>query len=294
MSAPVANEIALSNILYLTDFSPASEAALPFVRAIAASHGAEVFVLHVLVPDRYISMAPECASIIDEGQEQSAEVNMQKLEPQLAGLKHETAIVRGGEVWTAVQERVQKDHIDLLVLGTRGRTGIQKLLLGSVAEEIWRHVQVPVLTVGPSTRNLRPDGRFDCMLIATDFTSESLVALPYAVAMARESHARLILLHVIRHFKKGEIFGEQTAIEALHQLNKMLPPNADLWCIPELVVKHGNPAERIVEVAGTSGADLIVLGVRQGDDFGLATHAERRTAHHVVLHAPCPVLTIRG
>ncbi len=294
MSTSVANEIALNNILYLTDFSPASEAALPFVRAFAGSHGSEVFVLHVLVPDRYISMAPECASIIDEGQAQAAETNMQQLEPQLAGLKHETAVVRGREVWTAVQALVQKNHIDLLVLGTRGRTGVQKLLLGSVAEEIWRQAQVPVLTVGPETPRVRPDGRFDCMLFATDFTPESLAAFPYAVAVARESRARLILLHVIRHFKKGEIFGEQAAIEALRQLNKMLPPDADPWCLPELVVKNGKPADRIIEVAGRSGADLIVLGVRKGDDFGLATHAERRTAHNVVVHAPCPVLTIRG
>ena len=187
-----------------------------------------------------------------------------------------------------------EENIDLLVLGTRGRTGVQKLLLGSAAEEIWRRSNLPVLTVGPETKSMRPEGRFSCVLFTTDFTLESLGAFPHAIAMARESHARLILLHVVRQFKKDETLGEQAAIEALHRLNGMLPPDAELWGLPDLMVRHGKPAEHIIDVARECGADLIVLGVRRGDDFGVATHAGRTTAHNLVVKAPCPVLTIRG
>lgn len=74
----------------------------------------------------------------------------------------------------------------------------------------------------------------------------------------------------------------------------MLPEDADLWCRPELVVKYGEPADRIIEVARTRGIDLIVLGVRNGDRFGVATHVERTTAHDVVVNASCLVLTVRG
>ena len=289
-----ANRIALDNILYLTDFSPASEAAMPLMTAIARNHDSEVFVLHVLLPDPFVCMAPECGDLIKDGQEQAAETNMQHLESHLAGLTHQTLMVHGPEVWTAIQPVMQKNDIDLLVLGTHGRTGIQRLLLGSVTEEIWRRAKVPVLTVGPANRNAKFVGRLNCVVFATDFTPESLAGYPYALSIARENHTRLILLNVIRQFKKEEILGEVSATEATHQLTKMLPPDAELGCLTELMVKHGDPAERIIEVATESGADLIVLGIRKGDNFGLATHAERTTAHDVVVNAPCPVLTIRG
>ena len=219
---------------------------------------------------------------------------MQRLEARLAGLPHQATIVRGTEIWPAVEPVMRENKIDLLVLGTHGRTGVQKLLMGSVTEEIWRRSQVPVLTVGPETRNMPAAGRFKCVLFATDFTPAAQAAFPYAAAMARETHGRVLLLHVVRQFKKEEILGEQAALESLRQMDNMLPDDADLWCVPELVVKHGRPAERILEVATRSGADLIVLGVRKGDDFGIATHAERTIAHDVVVNAACPVLTVRG
>jgi nucleotide-binding universal stress UspA family protein len=293
-SAEITKQIALNKILYLTDFSEPAASAVPFVAAIARNYGSKVYAAHVLLPDVYACMAPEFGDVVNEGLEQAAKAKMQQIEPQLAGLPHETVIVRGDEVWPALRPIMEKNKIDLVVLGTHGRTGVQKLLLGSVAEEIWRRSTVPVLTIGPAIRNAQPDGRFNCVLFATDFTRESLAGYPYAVSMARESQAHLILLHVIRQFKKEEILGELSAIEAIHQLTKMLPRDAEFWCIPELLVKHGEPAERIIEVARGSGADLIVLGIRKGDDFGVVTHARRTIAHDVVAKASCPVLTFRG
>jgi nucleotide-binding universal stress UspA family protein len=105
-------------------------------------------------------MAPECAAVINEGREEAAEASMQQLEAHLVGLSHQTAIIPGTEVWAAVGPIMQENNIDLLVLGTRGRTGVQKLLMGSVTEEIWRRSHVPVLTVGPETRNMPAWGRF--------------------------------------------------------------------------------------------------------------------------------------
>jgi nucleotide-binding universal stress UspA family protein len=81
----------------------------------------------------------------------------------------------------------------------------------------------------------------------------------------------------------------------MYELGELIPKDAELWCRPETVVKYGNPADEILEVARKHGADLIVLGVRDaGKRLGAATHLERRTAHKVVAHAHCPVLTVRG
>jgi nucleotide-binding universal stress UspA family protein len=81
----------------------------------------------------------------------------------------------------------------------------------------------------------------------------------------------------------------------MHQLYETVPEAADLWCRPEATVRFGNPADRILEAAEEHEADLIVLGVRDAAGrLGAATHLERTTAHKVVAHAGCPVLTVRG
>jgi nucleotide-binding universal stress UspA family protein len=293
-SIEIAKHITLNNILYLADFSEPSEAALPFAIAMAQKYGSRICAVHVLLPDVYARMAPEYAGVVNEGLEQDAKAKMQRIESRLDGLPHSTIVEHGPEIWPTLARIIKKSDIDLLVLGTRGRTGVQKLLLGSVAEEVLRHSNVPVLTVGPAVSGVQDGGSFRCVLFATDFTPESLAGLAYAVSIARENHSRLLLLHVVRQFKRGEMLGEISAAEVIHQLHQMLPQGAELWCRPELVVKYGKPAEHIIKVAMGSGAGLIVLGVRSGDHLGVATHVARTITHDVVANASCPVLTVRG
>ena len=292
-SAATATEIALNNVLYLTDFSDCAEAALPVATAIAREFGAKIHAMHVLLPDVYTSLAPEFGQVVAAGLEQAAEANMREIESRLSGLPHQTNVERGSHVWPTVQREVQRNNIDLVILGTHGRTGVQKFLFGSVAEEIWRRAQVPVLTIGPAVAPGASE-RFNCVLFATDFTAQSLAGLPYAVSMAREYRAHLVLLHVIRQFKQEEILGEISAADAIYHLSQIVPRDAGLYSRPELVIKYGEPAKGIVDTAKACGADLIVLSVRDGDRFGVATHLPGTTAHQVVVNASCPVLTVRG
>ncbi len=293
-SIATVNDITLNNLLYLTDFSEPAEAALPFVTAIAREYGSKIYACHILLPNVYACMAPEFGDVVFAGLEQGAEAKMQSIESRLNGLPHQTMIERGSEVRATLQRIVEENNIDLLVLGTHGRRGVQKLLLGSVAEEVWRSANVPVLTIGPGVRRAQSGEGFHCVLFATDFTAESLTGLPYAVSMARESRAHLVLLHVIRQFKKEEILGELSASDAIYHLGQLVPTDAALCHRPELEVKYGAPAQNIIDTASRCGADLIVLGIREGDVFGVATHVERTVAHEVVVSAPCPVLTVRG
>jgi nucleotide-binding universal stress UspA family protein len=191
--------VRVKNILYLTDFSEPSEAALPFATTLARGCGAKVHALHVLVPAAYVYMTPGLTAVAIEAAEENAWTEMQRVESQLAGLVHRTFVERGVEVWPAVRRAIEDDDIDLVVLGTHGRTGAEKLLLGSVAEEIFRRSPVPVLTIGPGVRSgVHNGGRFRRVLFATDFTPESLAGTPYAVALAEENQARLLLLLVMR------------------------------------------------------------------------------------------------
>ena len=289
-----ANEIGLKTILYLTDFSEPADAALPFATAIASEYGSRIYAFHIILPDVYTCMAPEFGDVVASGLEEAAGAKMQRLEPRLAGVPHATGIEWGSDVWGVLQRVVQKNNIDLVVLGTRGRTGVQKFLLGSVAEEVWRRSHVPVLTIGPQVSRTGPVERFNSVLFATDFTTQSLAGLPYAVSMAREYGAHLVLLHVIRQFKKEEVLGEASAADAIRQMSQVLPKDARLGNCPEFMVKYGEPAENIIETASQCGADLIVLGIHRGDRLGIATHVEGTIAHEVVVRAACPVLTVRG
>jgi nucleotide-binding universal stress UspA family protein len=123
-----------------------------------------------------------------------------------------------------------------------------------------------------------------------------MAAAPFAISLAQEYQARLTLLHVIDDAKAGEFVAPTDLVPASERLlRNLVPPDAELWCEPKCVVERGDSAEKILDVAGRTTADLIVLGVRKpGGVAGAATHLPIATAHKIVSHARCPVLTVRG
>ena len=298
IKAQTSKRVNLRNILFLTDFSGPSAAALPFAFSIARTCGSTVHALNVLLPSPYTYMSTGTATILLDDQEDLAKVEMQKVDAQLMGVPREIIIERGTGVWPVLSEVLKKGDIDLIVLGTQGRTGLQKILLGSSAEEVFRRSPVPVLTIGPSVRDgAHSAGRFRCVLFATDFHAVSPTAAAYAVSLAQENQARLVLLHVLPKVvnRKAQKSDERSVAEALHHLHELVPADAELWCRPEAVVRHGEPAEEILTVAKEDKADLIVLGTRGADSLAaVSSHLARATAYKVVVNATCPVLTVRG
>jgi nucleotide-binding universal stress UspA family protein len=294
---PVSERIGLKNVLFLTDFSEPSSIALPYAAMIARAYGAKVTALHVLVPSAYTYMTAEMSATLLDAQEDAAKTEMARVEADFAGLPREVIIERNIGVWPVLTDLLQEREIDLIVLGTHGRTGVKKAVFGSTAEEIFRRTSVPVLTIGPSVRrSAHHGGRFQCVLFATDFNSVSNVAASYAMTLAQENQSRLVLLHVLPAPKPGNSkkLVELSVAEALHRMVDLLPPDAELWCRPETTVEHGKPGDQILAMAERCGADLIVLGVRGMEALtGLVTRVERATAYEVIAHAPCPVLTVR-
>lgn len=298
MQPQAQSRISLNKILYLTDFSEPSEAALPYAIAIARRYDARIFALHILTPSMVVHATPEIAVAAIDAEDETAQREMSRLESELAGVTHETQVVRGVTIWPAVETAIANSDADLLVLGTHGRTGAQKFLMGSVAEEIFRRSGVPVLTIGPAAAGpVHTAARFRRILFATDFSRESLAAAPYAFSFAQEDQARLVLIHVIPESKHGNgpINTEMSVANGMHRLHELVPAEASLWCRPEAVIEFGKPAARILAAAEERVVDLIVLGVRDAANrIGPATHLDRATAHQIVAHAACPVLTIRG
>jgi nucleotide-binding universal stress UspA family protein len=296
--------ISIKNILYATDFSPVAELALPYVKGLAQQYGAKVHALHVQFPTNYPIVTPEALPHMVAVQEEQARMEAQQLDEMFAGLPHNVTISQG-DPWptngtaisAALIDAVVQQKIDLIVIGTHGRTGVGRALLGSVAEEIFRTASCPVLTVGPHvSADTERSSKMKEIIYATDFSPESLAALPFAVSLSQEHAARLTLLHVVGEDEPGDlVHAEQYAESIRRQLQNLVPPEAGLWCEARFKVVHGHPAERIVEDAIAIGADLIVLGVRSaGGHMGTTTHLMRHTAHRIVTQAQCPVFTVRG
>jgi nucleotide-binding universal stress UspA family protein len=288
--------ISLKHILYATDFSPASEAALLYVKGLSKQYGAKVHAVHVRLPATYPIVGPEMLPQVIEAAEEQAKLEAQDLHQMLASFPHDVTVSEG-EIWPTLSEIVRQQNIDLIVIGTQGRTGLGRTLLGSVAEEIFRSAPCPVLTVGPHiSKDTEHRLEMKEILFATDFSPESLSALPYAVSLAQEHQALLTILHVIGEQEVGELVHAKNYVESTQRrLRELVPSEAKPWCEQNFRVEQGPAAEKIMEVAIALGADLIVLGVRgAAGHMGATTHLLRPTAHRVVTQAECPVLTVRG
>ncbi len=253
----IGTEIAIKNILFATDFSEFSQAALPYVTALSLRYGGTVHVAHVLPdPVRVGLGAPDPAVMgaIYEGVHSAAQEKIQQLAKNLEGYPYKTYI-RHGKVAEVVADIVDSEAIDLLVLGTHGRTGLGRLLMGSVAEEVFRVAPIPVLTIGPKVgsdaerirarhdHNFEPSQiKFRQILYATDLRPEAKHGCKYAVSLAREFRSNLTLLNVIEDY--GDRLHEypKPIDEALGKLRDLLPEEESFRYMPELLARYGSPA----------------------------------------------------
>jgi nucleotide-binding universal stress UspA family protein len=301
---------ALKNILYATDFSPCSQAAVPFLRAIAARYGATVHVVHVVASEARTSVPMDKLPELDAAQI-DAESAMKALlaSDPFRDIAH-TATVERGHIWEVLASLVEEKSVDLIVLGTHGRRGLKKLILGSTAEQVFRLAPCPVLTVGPRITNEdRALASVAPILFATDFSSGSQHALPYAVSLARANHSRLILLHAVPpiiEILPGSIDGMvvdtelsgKLVAEALassrRQMAELISAEIMQELNPEIIVERGAAVEMILSMAESKQAGLIVMGAHRAPVHSVAGHLPWATVSTVVCQAHCPVITVRS
>jgi universal stress protein A len=142
-------QLKLDNVLVATDFSAASKMAVLYATSIARRYGSKLFVTHV------VSSRSEKA-LMDGWRAGQAEITGHLLANRLDGIQYEL-LVRSGDIWAVLSHLITEYEIDLVVVGTRGRTGVLKFILGSVAQSIFRRAPCPVLTVGPSIADQDPE-----------------------------------------------------------------------------------------------------------------------------------------
>jgi len=299
--------VVFKNILLATDFSEVARKALPYAAAIAAGDDSKLYLVHVVPPEpRWpITIEPEPPEARSEWLD--AELAMKALVAAdlVKTTRHEVLLERG-PIGDVLLDLMQRKDVDLLVLGTHGRGGLRKLILGSVAEQLFRLASCPVLTVGPGVPAGKEEHRFRRILFATDFGPASMHALSHALTLAIEHKATLTLVHVVTPVPVAEtgpywyvgtdlIDREQRARrETVERLKKLIPPDVKLQSDPEFVAALDYLPDGILKIADGSQADLIVMGVKRTAAVRTSAHLPWATAHEVVCRAKCPVLTVRA
>lgn len=289
-------KLEFQNILHLTDFSPCSAEALSWATSLVRAQKGSLFVLNVVIPDTLIYLAPGSPAVAFDMQEEWARGEMKRIEEQLGEMPHTVAIERGRDLWQAVEAKVKEWNIDLIVLGTHGRTGLRRVFMGSAAERVLRHSPVPVMTVGPEVpQGQTHDCEFHKVLLATDFADGSAETANYAVSFAKQHRAELTMVHVCRRNRRSgaEQPWDLSIAEAMHRLHELVPGPPVIEERPDHLVECGEPGPRILDVARRREVDLIVMGIRDTPRVFAATHLGSSTAHEVVAHSSCPVLTVR-
>jgi nucleotide-binding universal stress UspA family protein len=283
--------IAFKNILFLTDLTKETQSALSFALALARHYDAHIFPAHAVIPFLPTELeAPVAPDIIRqvEADKKNALIALVKS----SGLQYE-ALTTTADIETAVPRWINEHGIDLIVMGTHGRRGLQRLLLGSTAEMIFRTASCPVLTVGPSVRPQPESGLgIKRILFATDLSKPTEYAASYALSFAQEYGARATFLNVLPVASRTHAQLMSEGAIARNQLRELVPPEITDKCEIEFLVTEGNPAERILGLAEEKSVDLIVLGLPRDKKF--STHFRRGVTFEVVSSATAAVLTMRS
>ncbi len=295
--------LSIRKIFAATDFSPASEGALSWANFLASRLGAELILFHAFSLDPALLAGPtgitvDLAPRLLEETRRAAEESMRALQSRFPTAR---TVVEQAPARDAIVRAAQTHQADLVCIGTHGRTGLPRLLLGSVAQHVVAHSPVPVLTVRQDDRPVR----LRCVLAPTDFSPTADAALPWADFLARAFDARLVLLHVVEvtyeallelpRTVRAEPVGEALAKALQERAQRELQARAHGLGPCELVLRTGLGAglsrQCILEVAQEVDADLVVMGTH--GRTGIQRILFGSVAEHLVRTSPVPVLTVR-
>jgi nucleotide-binding universal stress UspA family protein len=284
-------KVLLDRILVTTDFSPASDRALEYALSVARHYGSHLYVAHIVTLDDYPLMAPDLAVARETKYRQEAKHSMGKLvgTGRFLGVPHDL-LIEEGALWPAIHNLIERYAIQLVVAGTRKMGSIQKVVLGSNAEQMFRQASIPMLTVGPAAP-AEPlyEAEFKHILFATDFGPGAEKEAAFALSLAVEHRSKLTVLHVLTVSQEATGIDEELS---LRQMKELVPDTQGEHCLVKYRVVLGKPVDEILRVRQDTRADLIVMGARKR--MSLAGHVPHTTAFEVVTMAPCPVLTVRS
>jgi nucleotide-binding universal stress UspA family protein len=297
--------IEIREILYPTDFSETSRHALDHAVVIAKWYEARITALHVrraplfppppILAAGFADAAPPAMPNYRECEEELRAL----LEPaRRAGIELQVCIEEGTAART-ILDYAHSRHSDLIVIGTHGLGGFERLMLGSVAEKVLRNAPCPVMIVPPAveTASKVPYTRLVCPV---DFSDSSLAALRFAFSLAEEADGDLTILNVVDWPPDDELLVERfdgpefrrvVEAQARDRLEALITSDMRVWCKPVTMLAFGKPYREILNIAEKQQSDLIVMGIHGRNPVDLTLFGS--TTNHVVRRAKCPVLTLK-
>jgi nucleotide-binding universal stress UspA family protein len=298
--------IEFKQIICPVDFSESSVRALAYAAALARWYDAHLTVLHVVPtfesmqvrgdlgdPVRVLTPMPREQVLA----EMSRSLNLAAVSPRA------TPIAEAGDPQATIIDQAVSKKADLIVMGTHGRRGFKRLLLGSVTEAVLREAPCPVLTVPPhASAGVSDAVTFKRLLCPIDFSPSALQALGFALDLARQADGRVTLLHVIEwlaeeeprastHFNVPE-YRRYMVEDAQERLRNLVAGESRTWVEIDDVVVFGRAHREILRAAEAKPADLIVMGAQGRGGIGLALFGS--STQQIVRGSMCPVLTVRG
>lgn len=295
MAEAETSRISIKNILWATDFSSHSDIALGYALMFARRLDATLYLGHVAAPDLLQRLAQENREGAFHEHWRRAETQMAALLASgvLTGIKHQV-LISEGKALERLANIVRAHAIDLLVVGTRGRTGLKRLLLGSVTEGVLQVASCPVMAIGPHVPRAPANARLDTVVCWGDFSEESVAACSYACLLTRGCQAQLILLHSVECGADVTTGLEEARSSRVPEDKLMDFVSEDVRTSCKVTCRTfcGPVAEAILQNSEQERASLIVMGFPHQD---LAPAREPGfTPYDVILKAKCPVLTIRS
>lgn len=307
--------IEIRHLLCPIDFSDGSRRAFDQAMAIARWSGARVTLLHVVPPPVTSPAAPDAHLVASAGalptDHDTLRQEMQRfLEAPSTPRGDVDLLVREGPAAGEIVRQATLLRPDLLVMGTHGRSGLTRVVLGSVTEHVLHAAPCPLLVVPPHLAEAVPatPALYSAILCPVDFSSTSAEAVRFAVSFARGSGGRLTLVHVLGHDLhdtpdlydtmlsdrrlSDDDYQQRRVAYARERVLEIVPESAGVEYAVQIAGPGGPPAREILRIAAEQHSDLIVLGVQphSGPDLRISGS----TTHDVVRHAACAVLTLRG
>ena len=286
-------EVIFRKLLVAIDFGPQTSQVVKTAISVAKAFHAEMLLVHAA-----------CPVIIGTGTEplpaESYAINLEAAQTRMADLvrgqsglesiRHREFVEYGAPL-EMVQQKIRDEKIDLVIAGSHGARGLERLALGSIAEAMLRHLNCPVLVVGPyAKRSISP---FRSVLLASSLKIGGLRAAQYASALAEKFHGKLTLLHVIEEEREDDgMEAERVEDHARKELMRLLPPDVNAYSKTQVRLAYGEPAHAIRLIAREAYASVIVCGVEEGAT--LADHSLGSTLAQVIRESCCPVLCVRA
>ena len=288
----------MERILCPVDFSEFSVRAYEYAHSFAHHYGAKLFLQHVTEPFLAVHHTFVSQPLIDQlcsWETAETEEKMRELTAKRSwnDVQHEVVLSRGAVADSILQFAEEKD-IDLIAMGTHGRRGMDRVVLGSATERVLRKARCPVLAVhspAPWTDASQEEPiQLRKILFCTDFSDNSPRALEYAFLLACEYKAEISLLHVIEQ-AGGSKGLEEEREQVLQRLQEATPEDVGKCVTVRPAIRAGKAYEQILLHAAEVKADLIVMGVRGRNAIDLALFGS--TTHRVIQLGPTPVLVVR-